>query len=87
VQRLLRETSGDDLVVAPKGAEEKVRAKVFRNMSKRAAGMLREDLESRGPVRLSDVETAQKEILAIVRRLADDGEIALGGGGAGEQYV
>ena len=55
-------------------------------MSKRAGEMLRDDLEARGPVRLSEVETAQKEILAIARRLADSGDISLGGGG-GEQYV
>lgn len=86
VQSLLREIPGDRLVIALKGADEAVREKIFRNMSKRAAEMLREDLESKGPVRLSDVETAQKEILGTVRRMADNGEIAIGGRG-GDQYV
>ncbi len=86
IQRLLREVSGENLVVALKGAEEKVRAKVFRNMSRRASEMLRDDLDSKGPVKLSDVETAQKEILSVVRRLAEEGEIAIGGASS-EQYV
>lgn len=86
VQSLLREIPGDRLVIALKGADEAVREKIFRNMSKRAAEMLREDLESKGPVRLSDVEAAQKEILGTVRRMADNGEIAIGGRG-GDQYV
>ena len=66
--------------------EEILKEKIFANMSKRAAEMLRDDLESKGPVRLSEVEGAQKEILAVARRLADAGEIALGGAG-GEEYV
>jgi flagellar motor switch protein FliG len=86
VQSLLREVPGDRLVIALKGADDAVREKVFRNMSKRAAEMLREDLESKGPVRLSDVEAAQKEILGTVRRMADNGEIAIGGRG-GDEYV
>ena len=86
VQTLLREVPGDRLVIALKGADETVREKIFKNMSKRAAEMLREDLESKGPVRLSDVEAAQKEILATVRRMAENGEIALGGRG-GDEYV
>ncbi len=86
VQSLLREVPGDRLVIALKGADEAVREKIFRNMSKRAAEMLREDLESKGPVRLSDVEAAQKEILGTVRRMAENGEIAIGGRG-GDEYV
>ncbi len=86
VQSLLREVPGDRLVIALKGADERVREKIFRNMSKRAAEMLREDLESKGPVRLSDVEAAQKEILGTVRRMAENGEIAIGGRG-GDEYV
>jgi flagellar motor switch protein FliG len=86
VQSLLREVPGDRLVIALKGADEAVREKIFRNMSKRAAEMLREDLESKGPVRLSDVEAAQKEILGTVRRMADNGEIVIGGRG-GDEYV
>jgi len=68
-------------VVALKGAEPEMRERVFANMSSRAADALREDLESKGPVRLSDVETQQKEILKLVRRLSDEGEVMLGGGG------
>jgi flagellar motor switch protein FliG len=69
-----------------KGATESLREKIFKNMSQRAAEMLREDLDSRGPVRLSEVESEQKEILKIVRRLADEGQIVLGGAG-GEEMV
>ncbi|NGP52531.1 flagellar motor switch protein FliG [Thioalkalivibrio sp. XN8] len=86
IQTLLREIPGDGLVIALKGADEAVREKIFRNMSKRAAEILREDLESKGPVRLSEVEMAQKEILNTVRRMAESGEIAMGGRG-GEEYV
>lgn len=86
IQVLLREIGSDVLVVAMKGADEALKEKIFSNMSKRAAEMLRDDLEVRGPVKLSDVEAAQKEILAAARRLADSGEIMLGGSG-GEQYV
>ena len=86
IQGLLKEISSDSLIVALKGASEGIKEKIFKNMSKRAAEMLRDDLEVRGPVRLSEVETAQKEILGVARRLADAGEIVLGGKG-GEQYV
>lgn len=86
VQILLREVQSDSLILALKGASEPLREKIFKNMSQRAAEMLREDLESRGPVRLSEVEAEQKEILKIVRRLADEGQIVLGGAG-GEQMV
>ncbi|MCC6201947.1 MAG: flagellar motor switch protein FliG [Gammaproteobacteria bacterium] len=86
VQTLLREVSSDILVVALKGADDTVKDKIFRNMSQRAAEMLRDDLEAQGPVKLSEVETAQKEILTIARRLADEGQIVLGGAG-GEEMV
>lgn len=86
MQQLLREVSSDTLILALKGADETMREKIFSNMSKRAAEIMRDDLENKGPVRLSEVESAQKEILAIARRMADSGEIALGGKG-GEQYV
>jgi flagellar motor switch protein FliG len=81
IQALLREVSSENLVVALKGAEEDVQEKILKNMSKRAAEMLRDDLEVKGPVRVSEVEEAQKEILAIARRMAESGEISLGGGG------
>ncbi len=85
IQALLREVQSDSLVLALKGADERLREKILGNMSKRAAEMLREDLEAKGPVRLADVETAQKEILAIARKMAEQGQIALGG--KGESYV
>jgi flagellar motor switch protein FliG len=79
IQALLREVQSESLVVALKGASPELRDKIFRNMSTRAAETLREDLESRGPVRLSEVEGEQKEILKVVRRLAEEGQIVLGG--------
>jgi flagellar motor switch protein FliG len=83
-QALLKEVQSESLVVALKGASAELRDKIFKNMSSRAAETLREDLESRGPVRLSEVEAEQKEMLKIVRRLADEGQIVLGGGGDDE---
>lgn len=80
IQVILREIQTDQLVVALKGADTALQEKIFRNMSKRAAELLRDDLEAKGPVRISEVEAAQKEILTVARRLADDGEISLGGG-------
>lgn len=84
IQLLLKEVQSESLVIALKGATPEMREKVFRNMSTRAAETLREDLESRGPVRVSEVEAEQKEMLKIVRRLADEGQIVLGGGGDDE---
>lgn len=81
IQVLLREVSSDVLIIALKGADDILKEKIFANMSKRAAELLRDDLEAKGPVKLSDVEGAQKEILTIARRMADAGEINLGGGG------
>jgi len=81
IQSLLKEVSSDDLVVALKGADDQIKDKIFRNMSKRAGDILKDDLESRGPVRISDVESAQKAIVAIARRMAETGEIILAGGG------
>jgi len=86
IQALMREVQSESLVIALKGAPPELREKILRNMSTRAAETLREDLESRGPVRLSEVEAEQKEMLKIVRRLADEGQIMLGGGGD-EQFV
>jgi len=84
IQSLMKEVQSESLVVALKGATPSLRDKIFRNMSTRAAETLREDLESRGPVRLSEVEAEQKEMLKIVRRLADEGQIVLAGGGEDE---
>jgi flagellar motor switch protein FliG len=86
IQALLREVSSDVLVLALKGSDEGVKEKIFKNMSKRASELLRDDLEAKGPVRVSDVETAQKEILTIARRMAEAGEIVLGGKG-GEEMI
>jgi flagellar motor switch protein FliG len=82
IQAVLREVPGDRLGLALRGCDPKVREKILKNMSKRAADMLVEDMEARGPAKLSDVEGAQKEMLSIVRRLADSGAIQLGGAGA-----
>ncbi len=81
IQALLREISSDLLVLALKGADDDLKNKFLSNLSRRAAEMLQEDLEARGPVRISEVEQAQKEILAVAKRMADDGQLALGGGG------
>jgi len=87
IQLLLREIQSDSLILALKGAPPELREKIFKNMSQRAAEMLREDLESKGPVRLSEVEAEQKEILKIARRLAEEGQIQLGSGGGDDQMV
>jgi flagellar motor switch protein FliG len=81
IQMVLKEVASDALVIALKGASSELRDKILTNMSSRAAEALKEDLESRGPVRLSEVEAQQKDILKIVRRLSDEGQIVLGGGG------
>ncbi|MDO9164666.1 MAG: FliG C-terminal domain-containing protein, partial [Rhodoferax sp.] len=81
IQMVLKEVASDALIVALKGAQPELKEKFLANMSSRAAETLREDLESRGPMRLSEVEAQQKEILKTVRRLADEGTIVIGGGG------
>ncbi|MDN5936177.1 MAG: flagellar motor switch protein FliG [Nitrosospira sp.] len=86
IQLVLREVQSDTLVVALKGADSDLREKIFRNMSSRASEMLREDLEAMGPLRVSEVEIQQKQILQIVRRLSDEGAIAFSGK-AEENYV
>lgn len=87
IQTILREVQGDMLILALKGATPELREKIFKNMSSRAAEMMREDLENRGPVKLSEVEAQQKLILQIVRRLSDEGQIMLGGKGGDDAYV
>ena len=79
IQLLLREVQSEALILALKGSSEAMKEKVFKNMSQRAAETLKEDLEAKGMVRVSEVEAQQKEILKIVRKLADDGQIVLGG--------
>lgn len=86
IQTLLREVSSESLIIALKGADDTLREKFFGNMSKRAGEMLREDLEAKGPVRLSEVQAAQKEILAIARRMAEAGDLTLSGKG-GDDFV
>lgn len=87
IQTILREVASDSLVVALKGTSQELKDKIFRNMSSRAAEMLRDDLESKGPVKLSEVEAEQKEILKIVRKLADEGQIVLASKGGDEGLV
>jgi flagellar motor switch protein FliG len=85
MQEVLRAVPGEKLLLAMKGADDTLKEKIFKNMSQRAAEMLKDDLESKGPVRLSEVEAAQKEILAIVRKMAESGTIQLGG--KGEEFI
>jgi flagellar motor switch protein FliG len=85
MQELLRNVQSDRLLIAMKGADDDLKAKIFKNMSQRAAEMLKDDLEAKGPVKLSEVEMAQKEILLAARKLAEAGTISLGG--KGEAYV
>jgi flagellar motor switch protein FliG len=84
IQALLKEVQSESLVIALKGANVEMRERIFKNMSTRAAETLKEDLESRGPVRLSEVESEQKEMLKTVRRLVDEGQIVMASGGADE---
>ena len=86
IQSILREIQSDTLIVALKGADDAMKDKIFSNMSSRAAEMMREDLDAKGPVRLKDVEVAQKEILDVATRMAEAGDISLGGKGDSE-YV
>ncbi len=87
IQVMLREVQSEMLIIALKGTTEEMREKIFKNMSSRAAEMMKEDLESKGPVKLSEVEAQQKQILQIVRRLSDEGQIMLAGKGGDDQYV
>jgi len=87
IQTILREVQSDSLIVALKGAPPELRDKIFKNMSSRAAEMLREDLEAKGPVRLSEVEAEQKEILKIVRRLAEEGQVMMASKGGDDGFV
>jgi flagellar motor switch protein FliG len=87
IQTMLRELQTDVLVLALKGAEPELQEKIFTNMSSRAADMLKDDLESKGPVKVSEVDEAQKEILVIARRLAEEGQISLGASAGGEEMI
>ena len=85
MQELLRQVPGDELLLALKGCDEALKEKIFKNMSQRAGELLKDDLAAKGPVRLAEVETAQKSILQNARKLAEAGTIALAG--KGEEYV
>ncbi|KKD01161.1 flagellar motor switch protein FliG [Photobacterium sp. WH77] len=87
IQSLLREVPQELLQKALKGADDMLREKIMRNMSKRASELLMDDLEAMGPIRVSDVEAAQKEILSIARRLSEAGELMLNGGGGQDEYL
>lgn len=86
IQTLLREVQPEMLQKALKGCDDALKEKFFKNMSKRSAEMFKEDLQAMGPVRVSDVEAAQKDILSAARKLADAGQIMLGNAG-GESFV
>lgn len=85
MQTLLRDVANEDLMIALKGASQEMQAKIFRNMSSRAAELLKDDLDAQGPVKLSEVETAQRSILTTAQELAEEGKISLGS--KGEDYV
>jgi flagellar motor switch protein FliG len=87
IQLLLREIQSESLIVALKGSDQPLRDKIFKNMSGRAAETLKEDLESKGPVRVSEVEAEQREILKVVRRLADEGQIQVGAKGGDDAFI
>jgi flagellar motor switch protein FliG len=86
IQALLKEVQSESLVVALKGAKPELRDRILKNMSTRAAETLREELDSRGPVRVAEVEAEQKELLKIVRRLAEEGQLVIGGG-SGDDFL
>ncbi|MEO7055828.1 MAG: flagellar motor switch protein FliG [Caldimonas sp.] len=86
IQALLKEVQSESLVIALKGAKPELRERVLKNMSTRAAETLREELDARGPVRVAEVEAEQKELLKVVRRLAEEGQLVIGGG-SGDDFV
>ncbi len=87
IQTLLRGVSTDQLLIALRGVDDELKAKIFSNMSKRAAEMLRDDLEAAAPTKLSEVEQAQKDILGMAKKLSDAGEMSLGSSGGGDEFV
>ncbi|OGL64887.1 MAG: flagellar motor switch protein FliG [Candidatus Tectomicrobia bacterium RIFCSPLOWO2_02_FULL_70_19] len=87
IQLILREVSNEELTIGLKGAGDEVREKLFKNLSERAAAMIKEDLEAMGPVRLSDVEKAQQNIVRIAKRLEDEGKIIIARGGGGDVFL
>ena len=87
IQRVLRDVDNNDLAVALKGANEEVQGVIFKNLSKRLAAMIKEDMEYMGPVRMKDVEEAQQKIVSIIRKLEDSAEIVISRGGGDEIIV
>ncbi|MDR1057983.1 MAG: flagellar motor switch protein FliG [Treponema sp.] len=87
IQKVMREVDSQELAKALKSVDTEVQDKIFKNMSKRAAGMLKEDMEYMGPVRLKDVEEAQQKIVSIIRHLEDNGEIVVARSGEDELVV
>ena len=87
IQLILREVSNEELTIGLKGAGDEVKEKLFKNLSERAAAMIKEDLEAMGPVRLSDVEKAQQNIVRIAKRLEDEGKIIIARGGGGDVFL
>jgi len=87
IQSVMREISNDTLTLAMKTSPDEVKDKIFKNISSRAAEMIKEDLEVMGPVRLSDVEKAQSEIIKIVRKMEEEGKIVLAGRGGDDVLV
>jgi len=87
IQEILKEVGKDDLVLALKGAGEEIKNKIFKNMSERAAQAIKDDMEAKGPTRLSDIEKAQQAILKVAKRLEDEGRIIIGGKGGQDVLV
>jgi flagellar motor switch protein FliG len=87
IQMILKELGTEELSLALKTAPEGLKEKIFRNMSQRAVKLLQEDMEAKGPVKVSDVENAQKNIVKIARKLNDEGQIIIGGRGSEEMVV
>lgn len=87
IQLILREVSNEEMTVALKGGGDQVKEKLFKNLSERAAAMIKEDLEAMGPVRLSDVEKSQQSIVRIAKKLEDEGKIVIARGGAGDVFL
>jgi len=88
IQRVLKEVDMKELSLALKGTSEEVKAKIFKNMSSRAADMIKEDMEYMGPVKVKDVEDSQQKIVDIIRRLEEEGEVVISGrGGGGDELV
>jgi flagellar motor switch protein FliG len=88
MQRVLKEIDTSELALALKSASEEVQEKIFKNISKRAAELIKEEIEYMGPVRLRDVEESQQRIVNVIRRLEEEGEVVVAGrGGAGEEFI